>query len=70
MLILSGKESDYRLFTQLESDSDEILFIHPTTSSFFDKLTDFHFVHNEIRTSLEHKLASTQGVIINEISAQ
>ena len=70
MLILSGKESDYKIFMQLKDHSDKILFIHPTTSSFYDKLTNFHFVHNEIITLSEQKLAFTPGVTIDEISAQ
>ena len=68
-LEIRGIRSDYKVFTQLKDLSDDIIFIHPTTSSFFDKLTNFRFVHNEIAVPSEQKFDFGQGVTIDKISS-
>jgi len=36
-LEIIGNPSNYRLFTQLKNHSEDIIFIHPAISLFFDK---------------------------------
>ena len=41
-------DANFHIFSQLENYSEEVLFLHPTLSLFYDNLTIFRFVHKEI----------------------
>ena len=69
-LEIEGMQSELDLFLKLKDISNNIIFIHPTTSLFFDKLTMFRFVHNEILISSKKKIDSVKNIIVNRISPQ
>ena len=66
-LEFEGKKSNYTLYSELRFSSDEIIFVHPTISLFFDKLTLFRFVHNEIIVPQEKTFDFSGQIIINTI---
>ena len=66
-LEFEGKNSNYKVFSELSFSSDEIIFVHPTISLFFDKLTIFRFIHNEIIVPQEDTFDFSGQIIINKI---
>lgn len=47
-LEIEGLESDLEIFLKIQDISNQILFIHPVLSRYFDELTTFKFVHYEL----------------------
>ena len=66
-LEFEGLKSNLELYLLLNDNSDKLLFIHPIISLFFDKLTMFRFVHNEILISEEQNFDFKDDLIVNKI---
>lgn len=62
-------KSKMESFMQLTDFSNEILFIHPTTSLFFDKLTMIKFSHNEILCSEDLHLDFIENLFVNRMKS-
>ncbi len=66
-LEINGKISDMELFLRLGNISDDLIFIHPVLSLFFDKLTVFQFIHNEILVSSDLHFDTFKNIIVNRV---
>lgn len=64
---IQGRDSDSDPFLELRNNSDKIIFIHPTTSLFFDNLTTFRFAHIEILISQNYNLNIKRKILINKV---
>jgi len=67
-LVLSPPESDYAFFSKLNKYSNDILFLHPTSSLFFDNLTINRYIHTEAIVSSEFSFKLPRSVRINQLS--
>lgn len=66
-LEIEGSESDFELFLELDKIKDNIIFIHPIISLFFDNLTIFKFLHNEILVPADRNFDFLKNIVINKI---
>ena len=64
---LSPPKSDSALFSQLLEHSNEIIFLHPTLSLFFDNLTINRFIHKEIIVTFDFPFELPSAITINKL---